>query len=152
MKPSSTVNGVSDVPIGAAEDWVRSWTASVSEKAAAAQSLSDQVARLAVSASDRENMITVTVNGSGGLIDLRLAPEAGRWAMDRLAAEILRTMRRAQASLAERVAAIAEQTVGSDSETARTVVSSFERRFPVERAEDDDQPGGGRSGRTFRDQ
>jgi hypothetical protein len=51
-------------------------------------------------------MITVTVNGSGGLIDLRLTPEAGRWAMDRLAAEILRTMRRGQASPAERVAAL----------------------------------------------
>jgi DNA-binding protein YbaB len=139
------VSFVSDTPIGAAEDWVRSWTASVSAKAAAAQALSDQVARLAVSASDREKLITATVNGSGALIDLRLAPEAGHWSMDRLAAEILQTMRRAQASLAERVAAIAEQTVGSDSETARTVVSSFERRFPAERAEDGEQLDGGPS-------
>jgi hypothetical protein len=47
---------VTDAPIGAAEDWVRSWTASASERAAAAQSLSDQVSRLSVSASDPDDI------------------------------------------------------------------------------------------------
>jgi DNA-binding protein YbaB len=132
---------MSDVPFGAApdaaEDWIRSWSASISERAAATQSLADQVARLTVSASGPDRTITVTVDGSGGMTDLRLASEAGGRDMERLAEEIMRTMRRAQAALAERVAAIAEQTVGSDSETARTVVSSFERRFPAVRMDDD---------------
>jgi DNA-binding protein YbaB len=135
---------MSDVPFGAApdaaEDWIRSWSASISERAAAAQSLADQVARLTVSASDPDRTITVTVNGSGGMTDLRLAPDAGGRDMERLADDIMRTMRRAQAALAERVAAIAAQTVGSDSETARTVVSSFEQRFPAGHT-DDDRPG-----------
>jgi DNA-binding protein YbaB len=103
----------------------------MSERAAAAQELSDRVAGLTVSASDRDRSITVTVNGSGGLTDLRLAPEAARLGMGRLADEILRTMRQAQATLAERVAGIAAQTVGDDSETARAVIASFERRFPA---------------------
>lgn len=115
-----------------AQEWVRSWSAALSERAAAAQALSDRVARLTVSASDRDESITVTVNGSGVLTDLRLAPEAARLGMQRLGDEILRTMRRAQARLAEHVSDLAAQTVGPDSETARAVVSGFERRFPAE--------------------
>ena len=136
---------MSNFPVGAAEDWVRTWSASMSDRAAAAQALSDQVSRLSVSAEDRDRAITVTVNGSGGVTDLRLAPEAARHGTDRLAEDILRTMRRAQAALAERVAAIAERTVGSESETARAVISSFERRFP---ASDDVHPDTGRSADT----
>lgn len=77
-----------DRPVDAAEDWVRTWSASMSDRAAAAQALSDQVSRLAVSATDRDRTITVTVNGSGGVTDLRLSPEAGRHGTDRLAEEI----------------------------------------------------------------
>ncbi|MFI5891467.1 YbaB/EbfC family nucleoid-associated protein [Actinoplanes sp. NPDC051513] len=114
----------------AAEEWVRSWSDSVSERAAAARELADRVARLTVDATDPDRLITTTVNGSGGLVGLRLAPEAARLPMDELAGEILRTMRRAQSRLAERVAGVAAQTVGADSESARAVVSSFEHRYP----------------------
>jgi DNA-binding protein YbaB len=126
-------NGVS---ADAAENWVRSWSASMSERAAAAQSLSDRVAALSVSATDWEGTITVTVNGSGAMTDLRLTQDAARLDMDQLAAEILRTMRRAQSSLAERVSGIAAETVGTDSETGQAMVSSFERRFAADPAHD----------------
>jgi hypothetical protein len=116
----------------AAEDWIRSWSDSISERAAAARELSDRVAGLTVDATDHDHLITTTVNGSGSLVGLRLEAGAARVPMDELADRILRTMRRAQAGLAERVAGIAAQTVGSDSESARAVVSSFEVRYPAE--------------------
>ena len=114
-----------------AVEWVRSWSETMSERAAAAQQLSDEVSRLTVSELDDDRAIRVTVNGSGAMTDLHLAPEAGRLPVDQLAATIMRTMRRAQADLAVRVGEIAARTVGSDSETARQVVFSFERRFPA---------------------
>lgn len=120
----------------AAEEWIRSWSDSVSERAAAAREMSDRVARLRVDATDTDRLVTATVNGSGSLVDLRLSPDAARLRMDGLAELILRTMRRAQAGLADRVAAIAAQTVGSDSESARAVVSSFESRYPEVRDDD----------------
>lgn len=125
---------MSEVPFGAdaAEEWVRSWSASMSERAAAAQALSDRVARLEVSATDPDRTITASVNGAGGLTGLRLTPDAGRRGMERLAEDILRTMRQAQARLASQVAEIAAETVGTDSESARAVVSGFERRFPAD--------------------
>ncbi|WP_250034261.1 YbaB/EbfC family nucleoid-associated protein [Paractinoplanes maris] len=121
-----------------AEQWVRSWSASVSEQAAAAQSLSDQVSRLTVTASDPEHHVTVTVDGSGGVTDLRLEQQAAHFGMTELADVILRTMRAAQVRLTRRVAEIAEQTVGVDSPTGRAVVAGFEARFPGTSAEDDD--------------
>ncbi|WP_250002941.1 YbaB/EbfC family nucleoid-associated protein [Actinoplanes sp. M2I2] len=120
-----------------AEQWVRTWSASVSEQAALTQSLSDQVSRLAVTATDPESLVTVTVDGSGGLTDLRLERQAARLEMTRLAEVIMRTMREAQVALTRQVAEIAGQTVGVDSATGRAVVSSFERRFPVDPDEDD---------------
>nr|WP_143234981.1 hypothetical protein [Actinoplanes atraurantiacus] len=64
------------------------------------------------------------------MTDLRLDRRARGYDDDRLAAEILRTMRRAQAELAGAVAEIAHRTVGADSPTGRSVVSSFDSRFP----------------------
>jgi DNA-binding protein YbaB len=122
-----------------AEEWVRSWSASVSEKAAAAQSLSDQVSRLTATASDPEQLVTVTVDGSGCVAGLHLDQRAGRLEMDRLAEVIVRTMRKAQSHLTEQVTSIAEQTVGIDSATGRAVVSSFEVRFPSEPTGTDDE-------------
>lgn len=134
---------MTDLPLRAtadgAEEWMRSWSASVSERAAGAQALSEQVARLSVSARDGDGSVTVTVAGSGVMTDLRLDERIHRWPADRIAAEILSTMRRAQAALAERVASIAAETVGADSETARAVVNSFATRFPDEPDRDDQQ-------------
>ena len=120
-----------------AEQWVRSWSASAAEQAAAAQAMSDEVSRLSVTASDPDRLVTVTVDGSGTMTGLYLAPEAARSGTDRLALEILRTMRRAQAQLAERVAEIAGRTVGADSATGRSVVAGFATRFPAPEENDD---------------
>ena len=121
-----------------AQEWVRSWSASVSEQAAAAQSLSDQVGRLTATASDRERLVTVTVDGSGCIAALHLEQRAGRLEMDELASVIVRTMRKAQTDLTRQVVEIAERTVGADSATGRAVVSGFEGRFPGGPAGDDD--------------
>jgi DNA-binding protein YbaB len=114
-----------------ADDWVDSWAASVSARAQAAQELSERVSMLSVSVSGRDGAIEVTVAGSGVMTDLRLDDRVLRWPADEIAARVMWVMRRAQASLASRVAEIADETVGADSETGRAVVDGFARRFPV---------------------
>jgi hypothetical protein len=54
-----------------------------------------------------------------------------RWSADEIAAQVMAVMRRAQGSLAARVAEVADETVGADSETGRAVVEGFARRFPA---------------------
>ncbi|MEU8211592.1 YbaB/EbfC family nucleoid-associated protein [Micromonospora sp. NPDC049044] len=122
-----------------AENWVRSWSASVSERAAQAQEMSRLVADLTASATSANGAVKVTVAASGVVTDLRLNDRVHGWAAERIAAEIMTTMRRAQARLADDVADVAARTVGEDSETGRAVVASYIERFPEppERSDDD---------------
>ncbi len=78
-----------------ADEWIAAWTASVSERAAQAQEMSERVAALSVSASGADGAVTVTVSGSGNVTDLWLDPRIVRWPADEIARQILATMRRA---------------------------------------------------------
>ncbi len=124
---------------GVADEWIDSWAAGVSERARAAQELSERVSMLSVTASGREDMVAVTVAGSGVVTDLRLDERVRQWPADEIARQILTVMRRAQGLLASRVADIAEETVGADSDTGRAVVSGFANRFPEQPADDEDR-------------
>jgi DNA-binding protein YbaB len=114
-----------------AEQWIDAWSAGVSERARAAQEMSLRVSALTVTAVGRDGAVEVTVGGSGTITDLRLDDRVTRWPARELAAEVLATMRKAQASLTGKVAEIAAATVGADSETGRAVVDGFAQRFPV---------------------
>ncbi|MEV4711543.1 YbaB/EbfC family nucleoid-associated protein [Micromonospora sp. NPDC049374] len=113
-----------------AEEWTRSWAASMSERAAQAQEMSQRVAGLSVSATGGDGAIEVTVAGSGIVTDLRIDDRLSNWSGARIAAEIMTTMLRAQGRLSGAVAEIAAQTVGANSETARAIVASYAERFP----------------------
>jgi hypothetical protein len=121
---------------GEAEEWLADWTASISARAEAARELSDRVAVLSASASGADGAVTVTVSGSGVVTDLRLTDRVQRWSPTEIAEEILTVMRRAQGLLAGKVADAARQTVGTDTETGRAVIASFERRFPEQPPDD----------------
>ncbi|MBM7491914.1 DNA-binding protein YbaB [Micromonospora luteifusca] len=145
---------MTQMPMGdygaATERFVASWTAGVSERAAQAQALSERVADMSATADGADGAVRVTVAASGVLTDLRLDDRVLRWRPAEIAAEVLTVMRRAQGRLAAQVAEAAAETVGSDSETARAVVSSYERRFPEQPEDDRDDSGpeaGGRSDR-----
>ncbi len=92
---------------------------------------------LSVPASGRDGAVRVTVAGSGVMTDLRLDDRVLRWPASEIAAQVMSVMRRAQASLASRVAEIADETVGADSETGRAVVDGFVRRFPEPRDDEE---------------
>ncbi|WP_444947131.1 YbaB/EbfC family nucleoid-associated protein [Micromonospora ureilytica] len=122
----------------AAENWVRSWSASVSERAAQAQEMSRLVADLSVSATSADGAVRVTVAATGVVTELRLSDRVQGWPGARIAAEVMTTMRRAQAQLAEAVADVAARTVGESSETGRAVVASYTERFPEPPESSDD--------------
>ncbi|MEU1394582.1 YbaB/EbfC family nucleoid-associated protein [Micromonospora zamorensis] len=123
----------------AAESWVRSWSASVSERAAQAQEMSRLVAELSASATSADGAVRVTVAASGVVTDLRLSERVQGWSAARIAEEVMTTMRRAQAQLSEAVADVAARTVGEGSETGRAVVASYTERFPELSEADDDR-------------
>jgi hypothetical protein len=62
---------------------------------------------------------------------LQLDDGATRLTGESLSAEIIGTMRRAQASLAEQVATAIEETVGAHTEAGRVVLDALTRRIPA---------------------
>jgi DNA-binding protein YbaB len=126
-----------------ADEWVRSWSASVSARAEAAAQLADRVAAISTTATGADGAIRVTVAGSGVVTGLELDDRVNKISGTDLAQEILRVMRRAQGMLTGKVATAVEETVGSDTETGRAVIGSFELRFPTEEENPDRARRGG---------
>jgi hypothetical protein len=118
--------------LDANQDAMRSWTERVSSRTEAAADLADRVATLSASASGGDGAIRVTVASSGVVTGLELDDRVHRLPGGELAGEILRTMRRAQAALSDRVAEAVDETVGADTETGKAVLESFAQRFPAE--------------------
>jgi len=111
---------------GSVEKWWSDMTARTSRTA----ELAARISELRVTEPGARGAVEVTVAGAGSVTDLRLSSRAYDLRPAALADEILATMRRAQTRLAARVAEIAADTVGADSETGRSAVASFAQRYP----------------------
>nr|WP_221382997.1 YbaB/EbfC family nucleoid-associated protein [Actinoplanes polyasparticus] len=136
---------MSPYDIDAAEDWLDGWTASVSAQAERAAVLSRRVAALTGSAQSSDGSIKVTVGSSGQVEKLELDDRVHQVRGPELAERIVSVMRQAQARLARQVSVEVEQTVGSDTETGRAVIHSFETRFPeAERGDGQERDDAGR--------
>jgi hypothetical protein len=105
-----------------------------------AVALADRVATLSASATGDDGAIRVTVAGSGLLTGLELDDRVQRLPGSVLAAELMRTIRRAQASLVGSAATAVAETVGATSETGKAVLDSFSQRFPLEPDDSQEPP------------
>jgi DNA-binding protein YbaB len=92
--------------------------------------LADRLAALSASATGDDGVVTVTVAGSGVVTGLRLDDRVQRLSGDTLSDEIMRTMQRAHASLAEQVTAAVAETVGAETEAGRAVLEALKRVVP----------------------
>ena len=130
-----------DGDLDAAERWVDDWSNAAYDRVALAQRFADRVASATATATGAGGAITVTVSGAGLVTDLRLTSGTQNLFPERLAQEILATMRRAQGLLHAAVESAAEETVGADSPTAQAVLVSYARRFPLPPTEAGDRRG-----------
>lgn len=112
------------------DEWIDEWISSISERTAQARQLSERMSALSVSASTSDGAISVTVSSSGVPTDLRLSESVMAWPVQRIAAEILAVMRKAQSRLAAKVGEVAAQTGGADSPTVQALVDGLRQRFP----------------------
>ncbi|WP_433301302.1 YbaB/EbfC family nucleoid-associated protein [Actinoplanes sp. CA-030573] len=90
--------------------------------------LADRLAALSASATGDDGVVTVTVAGAGVVTGLRLDDGARRLSGATLSDEILRTMRKAQATLAERLAAAVDETDGAEREAGRVLLDTLTRQ------------------------
>ena len=134
----------------AAQEWLRSWTAQVSEQARATAELSDRVAAVTATAESPDRLVRVTVNATGALTGLELDDRVQRLSGADLARIIMATVARAHARITDQVTAAVRDTVGVDTETGRAIIDSYDRRFPPPPDDGDDADTDRRGGRYGR--
>jgi DNA-binding protein YbaB len=106
------------------------WVADAEKTAAKYQQLSADVARVSVSESTPDGLITATVDSSGLLTDLRIADRAMNMPGARLAAGVLMAMRGAQSRIAGQVAEIMKAGAADDVALTEAVLSRYHNAFP----------------------
>jgi DNA-binding protein YbaB len=106
---------------------VDDWQAGFEHRAAQAQLLAGRLAVATASARSSDGLVEVTVGPSGAVADLHLDEAIRRRSAERTAQEIMATIAAARAALAELAAAAVADTVGTDSEVGRAVLSSYQR-------------------------
>ncbi|PRY32450.1 YbaB/EbfC family nucleoid-associated protein [Umezawaea tangerina] len=110
------------IPGGSASAGIDAWVAQAKAKAERYQEM--RVLAQAVSVTETEGPVTVTIDSGGNVTDLRIKEH------DELAKAVLLTMRRAQARLPEALAGVMAETIGDDKQTVDTIVGTYRARFP----------------------
>ncbi len=113
--------------LGAAERLVDDWQAGFERRAAQARDLAGRLANNVASARSADGLVEVTVGQSGVVTELRLDEDIRRQPAARTARDILATIAAAHAVLKDQAADAVADTIGTDSETARAVLASFDR-------------------------
>jgi DNA-binding protein YbaB len=100
---------------------VDSYQQEIAELAGRAEEARDRIKSLVGEASSPDGAVTVTVNGGGALQGISFGARADQLPKERLAAEIMAAVRRAQARASQQVLAIMGDLVGEDSAAMRFV-------------------------------
>ncbi|WP_410615015.1 YbaB/EbfC family nucleoid-associated protein [Amycolatopsis sp. lyj-109] len=116
------------------------WAAGFAAKAQRYQAAQEQTERLRLTATSSDGAVSVTVGADGTVSDLTFSNKVKSFPLEELSRQILTTMRRAQAGIADRVAGVmAEQLGDEDRETRGVLLDNLRGRFP-DPDEPDEQP------------
>ncbi|GHF79265.1 DNA-binding protein YbaB [Amycolatopsis bartoniae] len=116
------------------------WAASFARKAERYRAAQERTEEIRLTSANTDGSVRVTVRADGSVTDLDLSGRARTMPLEELSAQILTTMRRAQAGIAERVAEVMTEEVGEeDPQTRALLVDNLRSRFP-DPDEDDEVP------------
>lgn len=107
------------------------WAAGFAAKAERYQAAQEETERLRLTATSSDGAVSVTVGADGTVTDLVFTNKVRSFPLDELSRQILGTMRRAQAGIADRVGEVMAQQLGDeDRETRSVMLDSLRGRFP----------------------
>ena len=114
---------------GAALDRLAAWKDRIDRLATDTRSMSVQLDRLRVTATDDSGTVEVTVDAQGALVDLRLGRGIQQLEPERVAEAIMTTIREAKGRIAGRAQAIVAETIGTESPAARAIAAQIGERL-----------------------
>jgi DNA-binding protein YbaB len=117
------------------------WAAGFAAKAERYQAAQAETERLRLTATSSDGAVSVTVGADGTVTDLTFSNKVKSFPLEELSRQILTTMRRAQAGIADKVAGVmAEQLGEEDRETRTALLDTLRGRFPDPDEPDDVPP------------
>ncbi|WP_116201348.1 YbaB/EbfC family nucleoid-associated protein [Amycolatopsis circi] len=109
-------------------------------KAERYQAMQTAAGQVSVTETGKDGLVTVTVDSSGNVTDLRVSDQIRELSGDRIAAAVLGVLRRAQARLPERLGEVMAATIGDDQATVDTIVGNYRARFPEPEPDEPESP------------
>jgi len=119
-----------DQDLDAIERRIDDWQAQITQRAAQAKVLSEQLGQLTAVGRAGDGLVEATVGASGGLTRLLLDERTRDQSAARTAEQIMAAVRAAQTELTRLATEATAQTLGLESETGRALVASFANRLP----------------------
>ena len=123
--PFDSPIGSGALDIEAVRERLRGLQESAAARAEATQQLSQQLQSITATATDAAHVVTVTVDSSGNVTDLRLTERIRGRQPDWLSETIMDTIKAARANLAEQTREAVGRTIGADSATGQAIVRRF---------------------------
>src|SRR5262245_37144760 len=130
--------GVLGDDLEAADRWIDGWESSIKEQAAQAKEFSQRASSITVTARDPDGVVEVTVDSSGGVVNLKLTDKVRTRPAYESSEKVMATLRRAQAQMAQQMAQTAAEVMGAESETAQAISNTYASRFPMPGEDYDD--------------
>ncbi|MBB5801597.1 DNA-binding protein YbaB [Saccharothrix ecbatanensis] len=133
---------------------MRSWDQQIQAKLKQADQITQAARELNVTERSKDGAVAITVDSGGNVTALDLTDAALRKQPSQLSAEILGTMRAAQAQIAARMQEAMAPILGGDTATMDAIMGGFREKFPpppepdataparAPRPDDDDDFGG----------
>jgi hypothetical protein len=130
MTAANGLDGLMRDPDEAAAS-IDAWAQGLAEKAARYRSAQQRTEEIRLTSASSDGSVRVTVRADGSVTDLQLAGRARSMPLEELSSQILSTMRRAQAGIADRVATVLVEEVGEeDVQTRSMMVDHLRAQFP----------------------
>lgn len=105
------------------------WKGRIDKLAADTQTMSDRLKEVRVAASDPNGLAEVTVDSTGGLVDIRFNDRMLRSTPGAMAQAVMAALTAAKEQIADRSQEIIADTVGTESAAARAIAESVDRQL-----------------------
>ncbi|GAA0533065.1 hypothetical protein GCM10010172_12370 [Paractinoplanes ferrugineus] len=112
-----------------ADSYLRNWQDRVDRAAADTKAMSDRLADLRVTATDDNNLVTVTIDTTGVLHEIHFEERIQRVAPGAVSRAVLAALHTARRAAAARSREIVTETVGDDSPAGRAVAERMEQQL-----------------------
>jgi DNA-binding protein YbaB len=112
-----------------AQAYLRDWKSRVDRMAADTQAMSDRLGELRVRGQDDNDLVEVTIDANGVLVDIRFTERIARVAPAAVSRAVLEAMRTARALAARQAREIIVDTMGPDSVAAQAIASRIDRQL-----------------------